>query len=92
MTLDAKPGCREVFAALSAFVDGALPDSDCRRLEEHMQGCKPCLAYIESLKTTIRACGAYQVRGIPPPPPAVREALRRRLASIYAGGTKRRKR
>ncbi len=68
--------CREIFAALSAYLDGELRVRDCRELEQHLQGCPPCLAYLESLKTTVEACGEYQVADIPKPSPRVRAALR----------------
>jgi RNA polymerase sigma-70 factor (ECF subfamily) len=67
--------CKRIFALLSAYLDGELPSSNCRELERHLQGCKPCIAYLESLKTTIQACRKYEVRQIPRPSPRVRAAL-----------------
>lgn len=72
--------CREVFAALSEFLDGTLPPTTCRSLEDHLRECKPCLAYLETLKSTIHACREYKVQDIPPPSEKVREALMRALA------------
>jgi anti-sigma factor RsiW len=73
----AERGCKQIFAALSSYLDGELRVRDCRALEQHLQGCKPCLAYLESLKTTIEACRQYRVRKIPRPSPQVRAALRK---------------
>lgn len=69
------PRCKKIFAQLSAYLDGELPSSNCRELERHLQGCKPCIAYLESLKTTIQACRKLQVTQITPPSPRVRAAL-----------------
>jgi anti-sigma factor RsiW len=67
--------CQRVFAALSNYLDGALPVRSCRELEKHLQACKPCLAYLESLKATIRACREFQVSKVPRPSLRVRAAL-----------------
>jgi len=67
--------CKKIFALLSAYLDGELPEHGCRELKRHLQGCKPCLAYLESLKATIRACRKCQVGKVPRPSPRVRAAL-----------------
>jgi len=69
--------CKQIFAALSEFLDGELPVKHCRELEEHLEGCKPCLAYLETLRTTIQACRKYRVHKAPRPSPRVRAALRK---------------
>jgi len=73
--------CQRIFAALSKYLDGDLPVKDCRELEEHLQGCKPCLAYIESLKSTIQACRSFRVAGIPKPSARVYAAFRKALGT-----------
>lgn len=62
-------------SALSEFLDGELPVKNCRELEEHLEGCKPCLAYLETLRTTIQACRKYRVHRAPRSSPRVRAAL-----------------
>lgn len=69
------PRCTKIFSLLSAYLDGELPASNCRQLRRHLRGCKPCLAYLESLKATIQACREYQVSPIPRPSSRVRAAL-----------------
>ncbi len=71
--------CKEIFAALSAYLDGELSIKDCRTLERHLQGCKPCLDYLDSLKTTIQVCRGYPVRKVPRPSARVTAALRKAL-------------
>jgi RNA polymerase sigma-70 factor (ECF subfamily) len=71
--------CKQVFAALSEYLDGDLPVKNCRELERHLQGCKPCLAYIENLKTTIQACRKLHIARVPRPSTRVRDAFREAL-------------
>ncbi|MFB3923308.1 MAG: anti-sigma factor [Terriglobia bacterium] len=67
--------CRRIFSALSEYLDGGLRARNCKELERHLAGCKPCLAYLDTLKTTIRACRAYRVKKVPKPSAQVRRAL-----------------
>jgi anti-sigma factor RsiW len=64
---------------LSDYLDGALPVRDCRELERHLEGCKPCIAFVESLKITIEACRRYgqdEKLNLPPQlPPEMRARL-----------------
>jgi RNA polymerase sigma-70 factor (ECF subfamily) len=71
------PRCRRIFAALSEYLDGELPASDCRELERHLKGCEPCLAFLATLKTTIEVCRKLPAPNVPPPSRRVRTILRR---------------
>jgi RNA polymerase sigma-70 factor (ECF subfamily) len=68
--------CRHIFAMLSDYLNAELPVKNCRDLERHLKGCKPCIAYLESLKNTVEVCRRYQVGKVPAPSKKVREALR----------------
>jgi anti-sigma factor RsiW len=68
--------CKRIFAMLSDYLNADLPVKNCRELERHLKGCEPCIAYLESLKSTVEACRRYQVAKIPPPSKKVLEALR----------------
>ncbi len=68
--------CRQIFAALSEYLDGELPATNCRELERHLKGCKPCLAFLASLKTTVQACRNLRAPRVPRPSSRVRAALR----------------
>jgi hypothetical protein len=48
---------------------------NCHDLDRHLKGCKPCIAYLKSLKSTVEACRRYQVRKIPAASKKVRDAL-----------------
>lgn len=45
--------CREMFAKLSEYLDGELDPAACRCFEEHLHGCEPCQAFLESLRRTV---------------------------------------
>jgi RNA polymerase sigma-70 factor, ECF subfamily len=48
--------CKEMFAALSDYMDGALDDSMCDELEKHLNGCVPCEGFLASLERTVAQC------------------------------------
>jgi RNA polymerase sigma-70 factor (ECF subfamily) len=68
--------CKQIFAMLSEYLDGELAAKNCRQLESHLKGCRPCIAYLQTLKTTVEACRRYQVGRIPVPSKQVKAALR----------------
>ena len=78
----AEPRCRKIFAALSAYLDGNLPVRNCRELERHLKDCPPCLAYLETLKSTVKACQKYSAGEVPLPRPRVRAALLEAMRKI----------
>ena len=45
--------CKVLFAQLSDYLDEQLDDSLCEELEEHLDGCQPCKAFLDSLEATI---------------------------------------
>jgi RNA polymerase sigma-70 factor, ECF subfamily len=48
--------CKAMFAELSDYLDEQLDDSLCEELEQHMNGCGPCQAFVASLEATIEQC------------------------------------
>jgi RNA polymerase sigma-70 factor, ECF subfamily len=48
--------CRELFAALSDYLDEKLDDSMCEKMEAHMDDCRPCQAFLATLEQTIAQC------------------------------------
>ena len=67
--------CKQIFAMLSDFLDGELPEENCRQLQRHLKGCRPCIAYLETLKTTVKACRSYRALRAPAPSKQVKTAL-----------------
>ena len=44
--------CRELLKHLSDYIDRDLDASICRHIDSHMKGCKPCIAFINTLRKT----------------------------------------
>jgi RNA polymerase sigma-70 factor (ECF subfamily) len=45
--------CKAMFAELSDYLEEQLDDSVCEKLEQHMEDCDACKAFLSSLETTI---------------------------------------
>jgi RNA polymerase sigma-70 factor (ECF subfamily) len=74
------PECKEVFALLSQYLDHELPEADCAEIDEHMAGCEPCIAFLNSLRRTVELCHDYA----PPEKPAPLDAaVKQRLLETY---------
>ena len=69
--------CQNIFKLLSEYIDGELPAGTCEDLERHIQGCAPCVEFMESLKKSVELGRKYAPDvAVPPVPEALREALR----------------
>ena len=71
--------CREMFAALSDYLDGLVEDARCREMEKHLNDCKPCVAFLDSLKSAVEQCRTYE----PACDTARAAELRRELVKKY---------
>jgi len=73
------PLCRQLFAALSDYMDGMIDDAMCDEMDRHLRDCEPCQAFLVSLKNAVAQCRAYA-----PPCDATRaEQLRKELLPKY---------
>jgi len=72
--------CKAMFAELSNYLDEQLDDSACEQLEQHLNGCEPCKAFLSTLESTIK-----QLRSTPDDAPrqAVAARLRRDLLAKF---------
>lgn len=68
--------CRELLKHLSDYIDGDLDPSSCRHIDAHMKGCRPCIAFIKTLRKTKAVLG-HQPKASPPA--GLRSELRERL-------------
>ena len=69
--------CRELLASLSEYVDGALDESLCEVIEQHMGECERCEIVIDTLRKTVELYRA--ISSAPPVPDDVRSRLFLRL-------------
>lgn len=51
--------CRQMFAALSDYLDESLDPEMCEKLEKHLAGCEPCENFLAELQRTIERCRTY---------------------------------
>jgi anti-sigma factor RsiW len=45
--------CRELVDAITAYLDGTLPDADRRRFDNHLAACRHCTEYLAQMRKTI---------------------------------------
>ena len=72
--------CREVFEALSEYIDGELPADTCRQIEMHIADCAPCVEFVDSLRKSVRVFRDFRPAENPPPLDA---EAKERLAKAY---------
>lgn len=46
--------CREILERLSDYIDEELDPGICDEIEAHMDGCSPCIAFLNTLKKTVK--------------------------------------
>lgn len=49
--------CQELVELVTEYLEGALPDSDRRRFDDHLAECPHCVAYLEQMRATVRVAG-----------------------------------
>ncbi|MDI3253370.1 MAG: sigma-70 family RNA polymerase sigma factor [Bacillota bacterium] len=73
------PACHEIFANLSDYLDGRLPQKDCTELQDHIEACPQCVLFIQDLKRAIDRCRSLDL----PTKDHLGAALRRQLTEEY---------
>jgi anti-sigma factor (TIGR02949 family) len=59
-------GCPECMDLLADYVDGALPREQAELLEWHIEGCAPCVAFVNTYKGTVDAAKRLRQATLPP--------------------------
>jgi anti-sigma factor RsiW len=57
--------CRQIAELLADYLDGSLPKRTVELIEWHIDGCPPCVAFVNTYRGTIRATGS--LREVPVP-------------------------
>jgi len=84
-----KDDCFGVFARLSEYLDGELPDMSCEDIERHIADCAPCVQFVESLRKSIDLTRGFSAEEQPAPMP---EDVKQKLRSLFdANSTDRRR-
>lgn len=58
--------CRECVDLLADYVDGTLPKAQAELLEWHLEGCAPCVAFVNTYKGTVDAARRLREAELPP--------------------------
>ena len=52
--MNSKLTCKQILERLSDYIDEELDPSLCDEVEDHMVGCSPCIAFMSTLKKTVK--------------------------------------
>ena len=58
--------CREITDLLADYLEGELPADTARALEIHLEGCPPCIAFVNTYRSTVNAARRIREVEIPP--------------------------
>jgi len=58
--------CQEVVDLLMEYLEGELPALRAAALDAHLKGCSPCLAFLNTYRSTIHVSRQLTVEEIPP--------------------------
>jgi hypothetical protein len=67
--------CRRIAELLGDYLEGSLPRSTRELLEWHLEGCPPCIAFVNTYRGAVGATKA--LKDVPVPP-----ELKRRLLAV----------
>ena len=84
----ARPGpmtCKDAIAVLAEFIESSLSPEALLQLEEHLRGCEPCRAYVNTYRKTRGLASRAATAEMPE---EMRERLRAFLLS-HLGGDRR---
>ncbi len=76
----AKPlQCRKMFAQLSEYLGRRVDDLACEHIQQHLQDCPACLAFVQDLERAVQKCHQYDA----PCRPETADSLRHLLVAEY---------
>ena len=58
--------CQELVELVTDYLEGALPEHEHVRFDEHLAACEGCHAYVDQMRRTIRTVGALGEETIAP--------------------------
>jgi hypothetical protein len=67
--------CRQIAELLGDYLDGSLPKPTVELIEWHIEGCGPCVAFINTYRGTVNAAAKLRDASIP-------AELRHRLLTV----------
>ena len=58
--------CQELVEVITDYLEGALPERDRIRFEEHLDACDACREYVAQFQRTIEAVGVVREQDLDP--------------------------
>lgn len=58
--------CRELVEIITDYLEGAMPEPERARFEEHVAGCAPCRAYLRQMRMTLDTVGRLREEDMAP--------------------------
>jgi anti-sigma factor RsiW len=58
--------CQELVEVITDYLEGALPERDRNRFEEHLEACGKCQEYVAQFRRTIAAVGVVRESELDP--------------------------
>jgi len=58
--------CQELVELVTDYLEGALPEDERQRFEEHLGSCAGCRKYFDQMKTTLRVTGKLAPASLSP--------------------------
>jgi len=77
--------CQQIFALLSEYLDAELPPDLCEKLSGHIEGCAPCVEFVESLRKSVDLCRNFKPDTLPAPLAEEARANLRRAYESFCG-------
>jgi anti-sigma factor RsiW len=67
--------CRQFVEDVTAYLDGALPESEVAIIDGHLADCPHCREYLNEMRLTVIKTRALNDRDVDAMPPDLRERL-----------------
>jgi hypothetical protein len=67
--------CRQIAELLADYLDGSLPKRVAELIEWHIEGCGPCVAFVNTYRGTVEAARKL-------PPAEIPTELKKRLLAV----------
>jgi predicted anti-sigma-YlaC factor YlaD len=58
--------CQEVVELVTDYLEGALPEREAARFDEHLELCDGCRWYVDQIRITIATVGRIEASDVPP--------------------------
>jgi anti-sigma factor RsiW len=58
--------CQELVELVTDYLEGALPEDERRRFDEHVDGCDGCRRFVEQMRVTLEVTGGLSPESIDP--------------------------